>query len=104
MTSLLLALVVATGSGTLTCHAWVTSRGPGAYDRWVRQEVACVAVNDPAVFKVPTWLLPDPQPGQVLSFCVDATVSGQTSACAGPDAGITQGPMPPRPPFQQVPQ
>jgi len=102
--AILLAIVVAVppAGASLHCQAWVSSRD---HDRvpWVRQSVTCVPVNDPAVFKVPAFMLPDPGPDQVLSFCVSAVTAAGESACVGPDQ-ITVAPAPPRGPFVPVPQ
>ncbi len=104
--ALALAMAIVTAvpptGATLVCRAWISSR---AHDHapWIRQSVACQVLNEPAVFKVPAFMLPDPGPDQVLSFCVSAVTAAGESACVGPDQ-INVAPAPPRGPFVPVPQ
>lgn len=97
--SLLLAIVTAVppAGAALVCRAWVAERG-GA-----RQAVACQVLNEPSVFKVPAFMLPDPGPDQVLSFCIAAASATGESPCLGPER-VTVAPAPPRGPFMPVPQ
>lgn len=100
MAALLLAVLTANvppPGVTLRCHAWVAERG-GA-----RQEVTCPPINS-TDFAVPSFSLPEPGIGQVVTYCVEAvSTSGAVSECV-PASQVISAPAPPRGPFMPVPQ